>query len=205
MIFVEVNKTMNQLRQLFLHHNGIVKTNDVIECGIHHSYIKKAIENGMVEKIKQGVYQWVETSQQDDWDVIHYLYSDGVICSLSALHHYRYIDRTPSELHLAFVRTINRKRFKNNSVRIAAHFVSAELLLIGVTNEEFGNQRMQIYSRERLICDVIRQMHQLDREIVNQSIKSYLADPNKNIAMLKPFAKTFRVEKKVDHLIGMWL
>ncbi len=196
---------IDQLKVLFENHGGILKTINVIEFGIHHSFLKKAVELGFVEKIKHGVYQWGENTVPSAWDLISYLYPDGIICSLSALHYYRYIDRTPNVLHLAFERTINRKRLKNNLVRIVAHFVSTSLLDIGITLEQIENHQLKIYNRERVICDVIRHMNRMDREIVNQAIKSYLTDPQKQIARLKTYSKTLRVENKVNQLIGMWL
>jgi len=47
--------------------------------------------------------------------------------------------------------------------------------------------------------------NKLDREIVNQGIKSYIEYSKNNISNLMRYAKQLRVEKRVKTIVGMWL
>jgi hypothetical protein len=76
---------------------------------------------------------------------------------------------------------------------------------IGKTMEKYEGQEINIFDRDRTICDVVRYANKIDKEIVNQSIKSYVDDPKKNASNLMKYAKKMRAEKKVRTMVGMWL
>ena len=65
--------------------------------------------------------------------------------------------------------------------------------------------KVRIYDRDRTICDVLRNMSKMDKEIFNKAIQRYVNDPQKNIPNLMEYAKALRVQKKVNDLIGVWL
>lgn len=64
---------------------------------------------------------------------------------------------------------------------------------------------VRIYDRDRTICDVLRNMNKMDKEIFNKAIQGYVNDPQKNVPNLIEYAKTMRVWNKVKNLIGVWL
>ncbi len=72
------------------------------------------------------------------------------------------------------------------------------LLSIGVTRGEINFTDVRIYDRDRTICDVLRNMNKMDKEIFNKAIQGYVNDPQKNVPNLIEYAKTMRV----SHLIS---
>ena len=64
---------------------------------------------------------------------------------------------------------------------------------------------VRIYDRDRTICDVLRNMSKMDKEIFNKAVQGYVRDTQKNIPNLMKYAKELRVQKKVKELIGVWL
>lgn len=64
---------------------------------------------------------------------------------------------------------------------------------------------VRIYDRDRTICDVLRNMSKMDKEIFNKAVQGYVRDMQKNIPNLMKYAKELRVQKKVKELIGVWL
>ena len=70
---------------------------------------------------------------------------------------------------------------------------------------EFGNSEMTIYSKERLICDVLKYENRMEREDLQQALKNFIMDKNKDIAKLLNYAKERKVLSKVRNQIGGWL
>ena len=66
-------------------------------------------------------------------------------------------------------------------------------------------EKIRIYDRDRTICDVLRNMNKMDKEIFNKAIQNYVKDSKKNISSLMQYAKVLRVQKRVKDLIGVWL
>jgi hypothetical protein len=76
---------------------------------------------------------------------------------------------------------------------------------LGETTGEIDYIKIRIYDRDRTICDILRNMNRMDKEVFNKAIQSYVKDPQKNIPNLMEYAKVLRVQKKVKDLIGVWL
>ncbi len=64
---------------------------------------------------------------------------------------------------------------------------------------------IRIYDRERVICDCLRFVNKMDREMFNSAIQSYVADNRKNIPTLIEYLKQLRVYQKMQTWIGVWL
>ena len=79
------------------------------------------------------------------------------------------------------------------------------MVTLGETKGQIDFVDVRIYDRDRTICDVLRNMNKMDREIFNKAIQGYVKDPKKNVPNLMEYAKVLRVQKKVKELIGVWL
>ena len=64
---------------------------------------------------------------------------------------------------------------------------------------------MHIYSKERLICDVLKYENRMEREDLQKALRAFLSDKEKDIAKLLVFAKERRVLSKIRNQIGVWL
>lgn len=199
---------MNQykvIQKIFESHNGIVRTADITSQGIHNTWLNKLIAQGKISKIKRGVYEWIESGTKEDTEIIKMLFPDAIICMNSALFFYDYTDRTPDVWHLAFNRDINKKRLQINYPSVMPYYLEPHLLNIGIVHENINGTELQIYNRERTICDILRHSGKIDREILNKAIQSYLKDDKKNIRNLLQYSKSLRVNSKVEQWIGVWL
>lgn len=117
----------------------------------------------------------------------------------------RYSDRNPAEWNIAIDKNASRQRTRIDYPSIKAYRLEPALLSIGVTRGEINFTDVRIYDRDRTICDVLRNMNKMDKEIFNKAIQGYVNDPQKNVPNLIEYAKTMRVWNKVKNLIGVWL
>lgn len=183
---------------------GIIKTADLINAGLTKSDITNLTDNSFIERVKHGYYRLSDTNISEE-QILSALLPDGIVCVQSALFHYSYSDYTPREWNIAVPRTISRSKLKIDEVPIKAYYIQNELFEIGKTTDDFNGFTLNIYDRERTICDCFKYKNQLDSEIFNKAINAYIADDKKNLANLSKYAKQLKVYKKVTELMEVLL
>lgn len=185
---------------------GVFRTSDLTELGYDCNDIRKLVENQVIERIKPSYYRLYEPNKEISEAVqIAQLFPDGVLCMYTALFYYRYSDRTPMEWNIAVDRDTSKARFKLDYPFVQPYYMKKELLSIGITTAEYGDCTMQIFDRDRLICECIFYENKMDRETYNKAIQGYVADPKKNVPKLLEYAEKRRILKKVKERIGVWL
>ena len=192
-------------KQIFDAHNGIMKSKEIIENKIYNRFLKKLIDEGYVEKIKFGYYQWQDERAFSEATVIARLFPDAVICMESALQYYGYTDRTPSAWCLAVDKHSTKSRFNIDYPSVKPHYIPEEQMALGVEMVNIEDTELKIFNRERVICDCLRQENKMDVEVFNKAIQAYIKDPKKNVPRLMEYAKILRTENKVRKIIGVWL
>jgi predicted transcriptional regulator of viral defense system len=182
-----------------------MRTSELRASKVYYEDIRRLLNDGVIEKIKQGYYYLIDEYNQSEANLISRLFPDAVICMNTALFYYGYSDRTPSEWHLAVDKDIVRYRAKIDYPFVKIYFLESSLLNLGATDGRIDSNSVHIYDRDRTICDCLRYMGKMDKEIFNKAIQGYVSDPKKNIPNLTQYAKLLRVQKKVKDLIGVWL
>ncbi len=137
--------------------------------------------------------------------IINRLFPDAVLCMETALFYYRYSDRNSAEWNLALNKNVSKERTKMDYPFIKVYRMEPSLLPLGETTGEIDFIKVRIYDRDRTICDVLRNMNKMDKEVFNKAIQGYVNDTKKNIPNLMRYAKELRVQKRVRELIGVWL
>jgi predicted transcriptional regulator of viral defense system len=198
-------KSVEEIRNIFKQNNFIMRTAELRRSKIYYEDIQKLMVNGVIEKIKQGYYHLIDDQNGSEIVIINRLFPDAVFCMNTALFYYGYSDRVPSEWHLAVDKDISRYKTKIDYPFIKTYFIESSLLNLGVTEGKIDEKNINIYDRDRTICDCIRYMGKMDKEIFNKAIQGYVTDLKKNIPNLMKYAKPLRVQKKVKDLIGVWL
>jgi predicted transcriptional regulator of viral defense system len=198
-------RTIDDIRNIFKQHNYVMRTAELRTSKIYYEDIQRLLNDGIIEKIKQGYYHLIDENNISEVNIINRLFSDAVLCMNTALFYYRYSDRTPAEWHLAVDKDISKYRVKIDYPFIKTYFFEAKFLNLGVIEGKIDQNAVRIYDRDRTICDCLRYMSKMDKEIFNKAIQGYVKDPQKNIPNLMQYAKPLRVQKKVKDLIGVWL
>ena len=195
----------NKLQAIFEAYGGVMKTSELKANGIYYRTIQKLIEEGNIEQIRRGYYQYLDEKSFTDIPIIVKLFPEGVLCMESALDYYGYIERSFSAWHIAVSDKTRRDRFKIAYPFIKPHFIKPEKYPIGIVDGEIANIKIKVYDRERTICDCLLHKNKMDLEVFNSAIKNYLKDPKKNAARLGEYAPSLHVEKKVREVINIWL
>ena len=200
--------TQNDIRilsKIFSDYGYVMTTAQLTNEKLFYRDIQRMLEQGLIERIKRGCYHWVDDYGTSEVVIVNRLFPDAVLCMETALFYYKYSDRNPAEWNITIDKNTSRKRTNIDYPFIKAYRVEPELLSIGKTKGEIDFQEVYIYDRDRTICDVLRNMNKMDKEIFNKAIQGYVKDQKKNIPNLMQYAKTLRVQKRVKDLIGVWL
>lgn len=198
-------KNIEALRKIFSQHNNVMTTAELMDEKLYYADIQRLIEEGVIEKIRWGYYHWIYDFDGSEVVIINRLFPDAVLCMETALFYYGYSDRTPGEWNIAIDKNASRQRTKIDYPFIKAYRTEPSLLYIGAITGEIDAVKIRIYDRDRTICDVLRNMNRMDKEVFNKAIQHYTKDHEKNIPNLMQYAKVLRVQKRVKDLIGVWL
>ncbi len=196
---------IENIRQSFAEYDYIMTTAQLNKDKLYYRDIQELQEKGLIEKIRRGYYHWIEDYGKSEVVIINRLFPDAVLCMETALFYYKYSDRNPAEWNIAIDKNASRQRLKIDFPFVKAYRVEPSLLSLGETGGKIDFEKIRIYDRDRTICDVLRNMNKMDKEIFNKAIRNYVKDPKKNISNLMKYAKVLRVQKRVKDLIGVWL
>lgn len=190
---------------IFKQYGGIMRTFELKREGISHHILQELMEEGLVEKIKYGYYQWQDEKAFSEVSIIGALFPDAIICDISAAMYYGYTDRVPGIWHIAVDNKSARNKFKIDFPKVKPHFISANRLEIGVSEGNIDGITVKIYDRERVVCDCLRHVNTMDGEVFNIIIQRYVRDKDKDAARLMEYAAKLGVEKKARRMVGIWL
>lgn len=198
-------KSEDHYKKIFEQYGGMMRTKQLKEENILYRKIQQLMQEGYIEKVRYGYYQWNDPDDSSEVSTITHLFPDAVFCMNTALRYYRYSDRTPGDWHLAVSKDSGKSRFKIDYPFVKPYYVEPSVLELGLTIGEIDGHIIRIYDKDRVICDCLRYRNKMDREIFNKAIQNYINDTGKSISRLMRYAELLRVKKIAKDLIGVWL
>lgn len=196
----------SKLLKLARDNNGIIQTKMAVENNISKHYLRFAVQDNVLEKVRNGIYITPETME----DELYFLQlkSKNLIYSYETSAYYNGLTtRNPLTLSITTIQGNNTYQLKSQ-YKLEFHFVPKCKFDLGLTTVKtmYGNT-IQIYDKERTICDLFSKNYVGDRYVVNESLKTYLKMEDKNLTKLLKYAKELGVEKELkDKLeILLWI
>ena len=194
-----------KVKDIFVAHNGLMRTCELHNERLFYKDIQILLERGLIEKVRYGYYQWVDYDKSSEALTVTRLFPDAIMCMDTALFYYGYSDRIPLVWHLAVSKDSGKSRFNIDYPFIKPYYVEPSIMELGAVEGKMDGNPVRIYDKERAICDCLRYMGKMDKEIFNKAIRSYIVDNGKCISRLSEYAKKLRVIQKVKMIIGVWM
>ena len=129
--------------------------------------LKKAVENGLIFQLDKGIYSDKEYVSEDL--VMAKKYPKAVLTLDSAFYHYRLTDVIPEKHYLA----TDRNASKISDQRVVQVFEQDYLLDLGVTTVSIDGCELKIYSRERLLVELLRHRSKLPFDYYKEILLNY--------------------------------
>ena len=194
----------SKLLKLAKENNGIIQTKMAVENNISKHYLRFAVQDNVLEKVRNGIYITPETME----DELYFLQlkSKNLIYSYETSAYYNGLTtRNPLTLSITTIQGNNTYQLKSQ-YKLEFHFVPKCKFNLGLTTVKtmYGNT-IQIYDKERTICDLFSKNYVGDRYVVNESLKTYLKMEDKNLIKLLKYAKELGVEKELKDKLEILL
>lgn len=197
-------KDYTKLLEIAKKNNGIIRTKTAVENKIAKDYLKYAVQDGVLEKVKNGIYITPDTMEDEMFFL--QLKSKNLIYSYETSSYFNELTtRNPLVLSITTTRDNNISTIKSN-YQLEFHFVSKENLSLGLTTTKtmLGNT-IHIYDKERTLCDLCSKNYNGDKFVVNESLKTYLKMKDKDLTKLLKYAKKLGVEKELREKLEILL
>ena len=107
--------------------------------------------------------------QVSDLEIIAFKYPYAVFTMNSAFYYYGLTDVIPERFYLA----TNRNATKIHSNNIKQFFYHENILQVGITTIIYQNVKIQIYDKERMLIELIRNKNTLPFDYYKEIIESY--------------------------------
>ncbi len=173
--------------------HNLITNKQVRELGFSRTTLSNYVNNGLLERIHNGVYILPDSVNDDMYTFM--LHSDKIVFSHdSALFLNGLSDRTP------FIHSVTIPSNCSMSVSLKSdcnlYYIKPTLYNVGITIKRttFGND-VKCYNAERTICDLIRSRSRLDEEMFISGIKNYANWKDKDLNLLGKYSKIFKVDK----------
>lgn len=192
-------QTKERINEYLKTHEGVIHTSDFQKAGFHNSYLSELTKEGYLVRLKAGLYIAAETQTVSGFYEIQLALPNAVICLASALTFYEMSTYEPSSVHIALPR--DERILPPDFPPIRKFSFGNARYELGVKREQIEGHPIQIYDREKTICDVISYRRALGQDITNEAVRNYLATPGRNLDLLLEYSRLLRVEGPVkQHL-----
>ena len=129
--------------------------------------IRKAVNENKLYKLEPGIYS--------DKEKVHYLelftrtYPNAIISGDSAYYYHNLTDVIPSKIYM----TTSRSSSIFNDDSIVQSYKSDDTFEIGKTNIDFEGVKINIYDRERMLVELVRNKNSTPYDYYKEIINNY--------------------------------
>lgn len=193
------------VRNVVKANDGIAKTKDFINAGLSNCDVAKLCNDGFITRIRHGFYQLTMDQFISEEKQLKEMIPEAIFCLESALFYYGYIDFTPRKWHIAVPRTISRTKLSIEDLPIQTYYVQDDIYYLGQTKARWNEVEVNIYDRERVICDCFKFRSRIDNELFHKALYAYIKDEEKNLTNLSEYARKLRVFNKMNDIMEVLL
>ena len=179
---------LDRVKAFIYQNGGIAKKSQLAELGIDYRRILDFVEKGDLIRIKSGYYT-VRLSDFSEEEFIAKLFPDAVLNLETALYAYGYLEQRPYGFKLSVDKNTSKSRFKLDFPQVTPLYAEPETLQFGVTQIDFGGTKMQIFEKDRLVCECLKYEDKMEREFFKEGLLCYIRDPKKDVAKLMKYAR----------------
>ena len=161
-------------------------------------FIEQRIAAGDLFRLENGVF--AEQKHVPENAIISHRYPHGVITLLSAFYHYGLTDVIPEVCDLA----TDRNAAKIHDTRVRQVFVPDAILYNGAIMDQEHNFPIQIYSKERLLIELLRYKNKLPFDLYKEVLLNYRKIlPQLNIQDIQDYAMAAPKRKMITEALQM--
>ncbi|WP_367392116.1 type IV toxin-antitoxin system AbiEi family antitoxin domain-containing protein [Lewinella sp. LCG006] len=186
------------IQNWFKENHGVMTSKELIELGVTYYSIRHLLAEGIISKIKRGVYLLNDTSEDENGLIVKLL-PKGVYCLQSAASIYNYTTSVPLRYHIAVHNKANHNLPDHPPIKL--YYWKDSQYELGIEEKEINGVNIKIYDREKTVCDYFKFRNKLEFTSVKEVLNSYLRDTNRDIVRLKKYSRVLKIDKVLDHYL----
>lgn len=129
--------------------------------------LNKALEDGLVFKLEDGIYS--DSEYESEVAIISKKYPDGIFTGVFAFYVHGFTDLIPDKYALA----TKAKSAALVDSRVEQIYTRDDLLDMGVTQIEVGGTTISIYDKERMLIELLRNKNKMQKDLYKEIISNY--------------------------------
>lgn len=177
---------------------GVLTTGELNEAGISYYFIKKLIQNGEIERIKQGVYRWIE-GLNDERIEVNKIVPQGIFCLFSAADLHELTTFVSSAYHMAI--PWKSKVTLPDYPPIQLYFWKDNQYNIGQVDYKSDALDIVIYDLEKTVCDFVKFRRKVGLDITKEVIRNYLNRKDRNLDKLMSYSHQLKISSVVKRYL----
>lgn len=180
---------------VFREHNGILRTSQALQAGIHPSTLYAMRDDGTLETVSRGVFCLADSEPLGNPDLVTVAtrVQNGVVCLISALAFHEITTQIPHEIHVALQRGAETPRLDYPPIKL--YWFSKKAHDAGVEKHELDGVSVRIYSPEKTLADCFKFRSKIGQDTVVEAVRFYRQRRSVNVDALMRYAAICRVEK----------
>ena len=182
------------MKQLILENRGYLFTAHAAEKGVSNQEVISYVKSNKMERVAHGIYVTPDT-WEDNLFILQSKNHIAIFSHESALMLHGLAERE-FEPNVTVPMGYNGSHLRKKGVKV--HTVVKDYYNIGIIKRTtvFGNT-VNVYNRERTICDIIRNKNNMDIQVFSYAIREYMRGSDKNLPLLSEYGKIFGISKKI--------
>lgn len=183
------------LSALFEKNHGYFTTRQATALGFDRWALSRLVREGSISRLAQGLYARDEILP-DPFVVAQHRCALGIFSHETALYLHDLSDRFPLQLMMTIPSGWNSSLLKDPNMMFFYNRKPWFEVGLSQVRTQAGPQ-VRCYDVERTLCDCVRAMDRLDRDLVVDALKAYMRGSNQNKAKLLDYAQIFGIRETV--------
>lgn len=191
--------------EIFKKNGGYGTTKELVAEKVHSRNVKKLLDEGVINKVKNGIYRLSEipaVSNQSFMD-LSYSVPSGVICLMSALSYYELTTFQPAIISMAIHRKSRRPKIEYPPVEF--YYFSTKQFEAGIDEIKIDGHKVRIYCPEKTLADCFRYRYKLGMDVVKEGLSEYLKLKSRDIEKLLKYAEICRVKQLMQDWLNLMI
>lgn len=188
-------KNLNFVIKEFYKNNGYLTSKQMVELGIKSWHVQKLIGNGIIERVKRGIYRLCnfDFDMEQEEICVMKMVPKGIFCLMSALALHGLTTYIPNEYQLAIDRRYKVRIPDYPPVKV--FYFNEDNYRLGIEKKVINGQVIKVYNMEKTLCDCIRYRNKLDKNIISEAFKEYLRRSDRDLNLLMRYSQQCKVDK----------
>ena len=184
-----------QVYALLKERGGYLTMREARENGITNKFMQRMTDRGLIERVAYGLYTGVDIFP-DPFFVAQYRCPKGVFSNETALFLHDLSDRDPLRLMMTIPSGWNSELLTDESFLF--FYSSPKKIGLGVCETEtLSGMKVRAYNVERTLCDCLKSIDRLDRDLVLTELKRYTKGGERDSAKLLEYATALKIRDMV--------